>query len=48
MGKVTIADFTDEKLEFIGALIYWAAAEWFAENESAEQCENECVQQKAS
>ena len=27
MGKVKIADFTDEKLDFIGALIYRAAAE---------------------
>lgn len=48
MGKVKIADFTDEKLNFIGALIYRAAAEWFAENESAEQRENGFEQQKAS
>lgn len=48
MGKVQITDFTDEKLGFIGALIYKAAAEWFAEKENAEQYENECEQQKAS
>lgn len=48
MAKVRIADFTDEKLDFIGALIYKAAAEWFAEKENAEQYENECEQQKAS
>ena len=48
MAKVQITDFTDEKLGFIGALIYKAAAEWFAENESAEQYENECIKQKAS
>ena len=47
MGKVQITDFTDEKLGFIGALIYKAAAEWFAE-ESAEQRENGFEQQKAS
>lgn len=48
MGKVTIADFTDEKLEFIGALIYRAAAEWFADDKNAERYERECRQQKAS
>ena len=47
MGKVQITDFTDEKLGFIGALIYKAAAEWFAENESAEQRENGFEQQTA-
>lgn len=48
LAKVQITDFTDEKLGFIGALIYKAAAEWFAENESAEQRENGFEQQKAS
>lgn len=35
MGKVQITDFTDEKLGFIGVLIYKAAAEWFADEENA-------------
>lgn len=48
MTKVQIADFTDEKLDFIGRLIYKAAAEWFAENENAEQYENDYVKKKAS
>lgn len=48
MGKVQITDFTDEKLDFIGALIYKAAAEWFADNENTRQYERECRQQKAS
>ena len=48
MGKVKITDFTDEKLDFIGALIYRAAAEWFADDENAERYERECRQQKAS
>lgn len=47
MGKVQITDFTDEKLDFIGVLIYKAAAKWFVENESAEQRENGFEQQKA-
>lgn len=42
-----IADFTDEKLDFIGALIYKAAAEWFAEKK-CRTVRNECEQQKAS
>lgn len=48
MGKVQITDFTEEKLGFIGVLIYKAAAEWFAENENAELRENGFEQQKAS
>ena len=48
MGKIQITDFTDEKLSFIGALIYKAAAEWFADEENAIQYERECRQQKAS
>lgn len=48
MTKVQITDFTDEKLDFIGMLIYRAAAEWFADEENAGQYERECRQQKAS
>lgn len=48
MGKVQITDFTEEQIDNIGALIYKVAAEWFAENESAEQRENGFEQQKAS
>lgn len=48
LGKVKIGDFTEEKLNYIGALIYKAAAEWFADEENAEQYENECRKQKAS
>lgn len=48
VAKVQITDFTDEKLDFIGALIYKAAAEWFADEENARQYEREFRQQKAS
>ena len=48
MGKVKITKFAEEQLESIGTLIYRAAAEWFADNENAEQYEKECGQQKAS
>ena len=48
MGKVKITNFTEEQLESVGRLIYWAAAEWFADEENARQYERECRQQKAS
>lgn len=35
MGNVQITDFTEEKLNCIGTLIYKAAAEWFADEENA-------------
>lgn len=46
MGKIKITDFAEEKLDFIGMLIYRAAAEWFADDENAAQYELESRQQK--